>query len=242
MHIFRIYTPQILNLNKIIILSDQSTHYLKNVLRITIKNLIILFNNENQEFLGKIIKFYNNMTYIFLIKKLCNNTESPLKIHLGQVICNRKSMEYIIQKSVELGVFQITPLLSEYCYKKIKFSQLKIKIERWKKMIIFASQQCGRKYLLQINQPLSIIEWCEKKNDILKIYTDPKAKNRINDIYGHHSKIRLLIGPEGGLSKKEQEYIIKNNFYTIKIGPRILRVETSALCAITLLQTFFGDF
>lgn len=242
MHIFRIYDSQILHLHKTIILCGQSAHYIKNVLRVKVGNLIKIFNSNNQEYLGNIIKFDNKKIYIFLLKKISDNVESTLKIYLGQVICNRKSMEYVIQKSVELGVYEITPLLSAHCYLNIDHYQINNKIKRWKMMIIHASQQCGRKSLLKINYPVSILDWCKKKNNILSICTYPRSKNKIKDIHGSYNQARLLVGPEGGLSKQENEYLTKNNFYKIRIGPRILRVETAVLSAITLLQMCFGDF
>lgn len=242
MHIFRIYYSQELNLNKTIILSDQSMNYVKNVLRIKLGNLIKVFNNKNQEYLGKIVKFDNKKIYIFLTKRIHNNVESPLKIYLGQAICNRKSMEYIFQKSVELGVYAITPLFSEYCYVNNNNYQIKNKMKRWETIVIHASQQCGRKSLLKINCPIPMLEWCKKKNNILSIYTNLKSKNKINDIHNHYNQARLLVGPEGGFSKVENEHLMKNDFYRIRIGPRTLRVETSVLSAITLLQMRFGDF
>ncbi|AFA41430.1 16S rRNA methyltransferase [Wigglesworthia glossinidia endosymbiont of Glossina morsitans morsitans (Yale colony)] len=242
MHIFRIYHSQELSLNKTIIISDQSMNYLKNVLRMKLGNLIKLFNNKNQEYLGKIVKFDNKKIYICLTKKIHSNVESPLKIYLGQSICNRTSMEYIFQKSVELGVYEITPLFSEHCYINGNHYQIKNKMKRWKTIVIHASQQCGRKSLLKINCPMSMLEWCKKKNNILSIYTDLRSKNKMNDIRSHYNQARLLVGPEGGFSKYENAYLMKNNFYKIRIGPRTLRVETSVLSAIALLQMRFGDF
>ncbi|BAC24313.1 yggJ [Wigglesworthia glossinidia endosymbiont of Glossina brevipalpis] len=204
--------------------------------------LVLIFNGKEKEFLGKILKYKNKNTYIFLMHQIHKYVESTLKINLGQVLCNKKSMDFLVQKSVELGIHTLTPLFSSRSNEFLNKKNLNKIIDRWEKIIIQSSQQCGRNFLLKINDPISIYKWCDTKSTSFKIYADPYSEKKIKEINQKIKNINLLIGPEGGLSKEEVFHVEKNNFNKIKFGPRILRTETSVISIVSILQMYFGDF
>ncbi|AYN24665.1 16S rRNA (uracil(1498)-N(3))-methyltransferase [Buchnera aphidicola] len=239
----RIYIEDFLKINQVISLSKSCTHYVKKVLRMEEKDKIEIFNNTNYIFFSEIKEINSQTIKIIILKKQIKNLESPLSIHLGQVLSKNKKMNFSIQKSVELGVNRITPLFSEYCNFQKNLRCFSKKNIRWKNIVISACQQCHRNNIPEIKQPEHIFTWCKKKyKNEIKIVFDPNATLTINELPKEINFVRFLIGCEGGFSLLEMEKIIQYGFIPIKLGPRVLRTETAVIAAITALQIKFGDF
>lgn len=154
--------------------------------------------------------------------------------------CGEK-MEFTIQKAVELGVNAITPLFSERCGVKLDAERLAKKIQQWQKIVIAACEQCGRNSVPQIRTAMTLEAWSAEEECGLKLNLHPRASQSINTLPQPVSRVRLLIGPEGGLSADEIGMTARYGFTDILLGPRVLRTETTALTAITALQVRFGD-
>ncbi|WGL99011.1 16S rRNA (uracil(1498)-N(3))-methyltransferase [Arsenophonus sp. aPb] len=241
MRIPRIYHPEPLESGTIIRLSDNATNHISRVLRMSVGQNIELFDGSNSIFVGKILEANKKSVKVQLGLATIANRESPLDLHLGQVISRGEKMEFTIQKSVELGVNIITPLLSERCNVKLDPVRLSKKQQQWQSIAISACEQCGRNKIPLIRPVMPVEAWCMEKDDALKINLHPKAQSSINTLPASVNKIRLLIGPEGGLSPDEIIMTTNYQFTNILLGPRILRTETTALTAITALQVRFGD-
>ncbi|QCI25041.1 16S rRNA (uracil(1498)-N(3))-methyltransferase [Buchnera aphidicola (Rhopalosiphum padi)] len=238
----RIYIEDYLNINQVISLSKSHTHYVKRVLRMEKKDKLEIFNNTNCIFFSEIIEINSKILKIIILKKQIKNLESPLSMHLGQVMSKNEKMNFSIQKSVELGVNTITPLFSEYCNIQENLICFSKKHIHWKNIAISACQQCNRNNIPEIKSPEHMLTWCKKIYDNeIKIVFDPNAILTINEIPKKINFVRFLIGCEGGFSSLEIEEIIKYGFIPIKLGPRILRTETAVIAAITALQIKFGD-
>lgn len=158
-----------------------------------------------------------------------------------QVVSRGDKMEFTIQKSVELGVNTITPLLSERCGVKLDAKRFEKKLQQWQKIAISACEQCGRNKVPVIRPIMQLEDWCEEEYEGLKLNLHPRAPYSINSLPEPVQKVKLLIGPEGGLSDGEIEMASEKNFEQTLLGPRVLRTETAALTAITALQVRFGD-
>ncbi|WDI79143.1 16S rRNA (uracil(1498)-N(3))-methyltransferase [Candidatus Purcelliella pentastirinorum] len=242
MYIPTIYKKKKLKLKKIITLNKNNKKYIIKVLRLKLGSKIKIFNKHNQIYLGNIISIDKNKLQLKLIKQIKKKYESPLNIHLGQIISTDKKMKWIIQKSVELGINTITPLFSKKNVIKINKYKIKNKINKWKKIIISACQQCGRNILPKIKKPIKLEEWIKKKEkNIIKINFYHKTKNKINKIKKPKKKFKILIGSEKGLLIEEIKMLNNYKFINISLGPRILRTETAAIVAITTIQLIFGD-
>lgn len=202
---------------------------------------IELFDGNNSIFIGQILEINKKSVKVQLGMATIANRESPLDLHLGQVISRGEKMEFTIQKSVELGVNIITPLISERCNVKLEPGRLSKKLQQCQNIAISACEQCGRNKIPLIRPVMPLEAWCTEKDDALKINLHPKAQSSINRLPAAVNKIRLIIGPEGGLSPDEIIMTTNYQFTNILLGPRILRTETTALTAITALQVRFGD-
>ncbi|MCG3470728.1 16S rRNA (uracil(1498)-N(3))-methyltransferase [Xenorhabdus bovienii] len=241
MRIPRIYHPEQLSVETEIYLSDEAANHVGRVLRMSNGQPLQLFDGSNQVFDAVLIETNKKTVKVSITDGKLSDHESPLNLHLGQVMSRGEKMEFTIQKSVELGVNTITPLLSERCGVKLDAERLEKKLQQWKKIVISACEQCGRNRIPEIRPIMSLEAWCMENDSSLKLNLHPRASQSINTLPLPVEKVRLLIGPEGGLSAEEIEMTANHQFTDILLGPRVLRTETTALTAITALQVRFGD-
>lgn len=241
MRIPRIYHPESITVGSQIALSDEAANHVGRVLRMTTGQQVQLFDGSNQVFDADIIQADKKSVRVSVQHATLDDRESPLHIHLGQVMSRGEKMEFTIQKSIELGVSLITPLFSERCGVKLDAERLNKKIQQWQKIAIAACEQCGRNQVPEIRPAMDLEAWCAEQDDGLKLNLHPRASQSINTLPLPVERVRLLIGPEGGLSADEIAMTARYQFTDILLGPRVLRTETTALTAITALQVRFGD-
>ena len=241
MRIPRIYQDSPLVVTETLALDDEAASHIGRVLRMSPGEQVCLFNGGGEDFLAEIISASKKNVSVKVLSSSANNSESPLHIHLGQVISRGDRMDFTIQKSVELGVSTITPLFSERCGVKLSGERLEKKIHQWQKIVIGACEQSGRSRVPEIRPAMSLEAWCGEQTDALKLNLHPRAAHGIGGLALETSKVRLLIGPEGGLSENEILKTEQDAFTDVLLGPRVLRTETAALTAISALQLKFGD-
>jgi 16S rRNA (uracil1498-N3)-methyltransferase len=236
----RIYQNRPLQLHDSITLDKETGHRLISVLRIEKNNEIILFNGDGKEYLGIIIDLKRESIQVKITEVSEKNWESPLKIHLGQVISKGEKMDFVVQKATELGVNVITPLFSERCVVHFKKERLQKKQEHWQKIVIHAAEQCGRTLVPLIEKPISLLEWISARTEHTRLTLALTTKNPFKEVKIQES-IALMIGPEGGLTTEEVEYAQHHGFTSTTLGPRILRTETAAIVALSAIQLKAGD-
>ncbi|WJV53396.1 16S rRNA (uracil(1498)-N(3))-methyltransferase [Pectobacteriaceae bacterium CE90] len=222
-------------------LSDDAANHIGRVLRMQPGQSLQLLDGSNFIFDAEIVLAGKKNVRVRYTEGRLEDCESPLYLHLGQVMSRGEKMEFTIQKSIELGVNVITPLFSERCGVKLDSDRLDKKIAQWKKIIIAACEQCGRNRIPEIRPAMPLESWCAEQDNTLKLNLHPRATQSINTLPLPVKRVRLLIGPEGGLSSDEIAMTAEYGFTDILLGPRILRTETTALTAITALQVRFGD-
>ncbi|ASI89805.1 16S rRNA (uracil(1498)-N(3))-methyltransferase [Vibrio mediterranei] len=241
MRIPRIYHPEPIHALGTLALSEDAAGHVGRVLRMKEGQEVLLFDGSGHEFPATITQIGKKNVDVDIQEKVSASIESPLDLHLGQVISRGDKMEFTIQKSVELGVNTITPLISERCGVKLDAKRFEKKLQQWQKIAISACEQCGRNTIPKIRPIMSLEQWCAEPSEALKLNLHPRAKYSINTLPEPVTKVRLLIGPEGGLSAQEIEMTEQYQFEETLLGPRVLRTETAALTAITALQVRFGD-
>ncbi|HEX5793474.1 MAG TPA: 16S rRNA (uracil(1498)-N(3))-methyltransferase, partial [Rheinheimera sp.] len=163
-----------------------------------------------------------------------------LKIHLGQGISRGDRMDFAIQKAVELGVTEITPLFTERCGVKLDGERLAKRNEQWQKIAVSACEQSGRSIVPTVHPAINLQDWLAQQTKELKLTLHPRANDTIKTLTPN-SHLRLVIGPEGGFTDHEMQQTSNAGFQGIQLGPRVLRTETAALTAISALQLQFGD-
>ena len=241
MRISRIYTTAALNSNLIVALDEKASHHLGKVLRHKVGDALVLFNGDGQQYAAEICAIDKRQVTVAVGVASSPVTESPLQIHLGIAISKGDRMDWVLQKSTELGVSEITPLSAERTEFKLKGERLDKKISHWQQIIISACEQCGRNTLPRLHPPASTSAWCKSTAADKKLVLHHRSSGALDPAQSIHS-VALMIGPEGGLSAEEIQLAETEGFEPLTLGPRVLRTETAPLAAIAVLQSIWGDF
>ncbi len=240
MRIPRIYSPQTFTLNTPMPLDDDAANHVGRVLRMQPGQQLQLFNGDGNNYSATITDVSKKQVTITISDAVNNQVESPLNIHLGQAISRGDRMDFAIQKAVELGVTDITPLFTVRCGVKLDGDRLTKRNEQWQKIAISACEQSGRSVVPRVHPAISLELWLAQATNSLQLTLDPRASATIKTLTASQH-IRLVIGPEGGFTDDEVAATSQAGFTGIQLGPRILRTETAALTAISALQLQFGD-
>ena len=241
MRISRFYIDANLQVDTQIDAPKELAHYMSKVLRLTLHCPIILFNGDGSEYPSEIIDIDKRRVTILVNSQISISKESPLYVHLGQGISKGDRMDIAIQKSVELGVSEITPIITENCNVKLDKDRWEKKHLSWTKLIIAACEQSQRNVLPKLNMPVTMNEWLGQHSQLDKLIITPGAKTYLSSLSKPRKGFRIIIGPEGGLSEQEVYTATETGYISCNMGSRILRTETAAVAAIAILQSCFGD-
>lgn len=241
MRISRLYISNSLNTSQTIELKPEAAHYVRTVLRLKKSNQLIVFNGLGDEYLSMIDEVSRKRVVINIVEKKSRCIESPLNIHLGLGISRGDRMDWAVQKSVELGVNCITPLITERCVVKFKADKKQQRQQHWQHIVQHATEQSGRTILAELTPIQSLESWVNIPQG-LSVFLDPTAEKSLKDLPENINKITLMAGPEGGFSATERLLSINAGFIPIRLGQRILRTETAALSALSAVQMLWGDF
>lgn len=241
MHVPRIYQDVQLVTGLELQLSEDAANHLVRVLRLNAGEQFILFNGAGGEFIATILNINKKKVEVKIGGFKDISTESSLTIHLGQGISRGEKMDYAIQKAVELGVSQITPLQLEHCGVKLSPERWDKRLQHWQKIIISACEQSGRTKLPILNTPTTLSSWLTQLPPGLRILLQPNNGKSLTQFYDKPTVVHLLIGAESGLVKDEINLANQHGFANLTIGPRILRTETATVAGIALIQCYFGD-
>ena len=229
-------SPEELSKEEVIITGNQSKHL--SVLRVKKGEIITVFDGLGYKYDCKILQINKKN---FIVEKLCKapySAESPVSITLAQGIAKGEKMDLIIQKATELGVNKIIPLITER-------SQVRhtAKIERWRKIAISAAEQSCRGKVPEINEPVSLDVFLNVQHIGIIFHEEEKGKHLKQTLkdFKDSKEITLLIGTEGGFSKEEVNAAVEKGFMEASLGPRILRTETAAIKAISIIQYELGN-
>lgn len=196
-----------------------------------------------------------------IVEKVKGN-ELPIDINLYQGISKSDKLEFIIEKAVELGVKSITPIATEYCIAKIDDKKSDKKIERYNKISKSAAEQSKRHIVPMVNEPIDfkqminniVSEKCDEKGQKVEIHnllfyenaagiveTKEKIDKIVKNLAAYNGRankieINVIIGPEGGFSEKEIVLAKNSGLDILSLGDRILRTETAAITALSILM------
>lgn len=241
MRVIRIYQPGDYQSGQSLELSPEAGQHVGVVLRMQPGELLTLFCGDNREFTATITTVKKKQVIVSLGLALEVNRESPLPVHLAQAISKGDRMEWVMQKAVELGVASITPIISDRCVVKLDKERMEKKRHQWQAIAVAACEQSGRNQVPVVHQPITLINYVQTAPFQLKLILHPEGAKTWRDFDLKQPSIGLLIGPEGGLSDEEVSLACEYGFQSLSLGPRILRTETAAITALSMLQAVGGD-
>lgn len=221
-------------------LEGDLAHYISRVLRLGPGAPVQIFNGSGQEWPGEVLEAGKRQVRIKLAAPLEGLAESPLQVHLGQAMSRGERMDWAIQKAVELGVAQITPLFTERCEVRLQGERADKRQQHWQQVAISACEQCGRSVVPTVNPPVALTDWLAILNTDLKLVLHHRTSQRLSSLTPPQT-LGLLIGPEGGLSATEISQAEAAGFHAARFGPRVLRTETAPVVALSIVQQLWGD-
>ena len=234
-----------------IIITGQDVNHIKNVLRLNVDDDLQICDLDTAiNYTCGISKIDNDKIECNIFNQIDLSAESNIHINVFQGIPKSDKMELIIQKCVELGVNEITPVEMKRCVAKIEDKAKNKKIERWQKISEVAAKQCGRDRVPKINNIINIKNICNQdlEYDIVILAYENEKENtlknellRLKNKTNENLKIGVIIGPEGGLDKEEVEFLKENGAKSITLGKRILRTETVAFVLASIIMYELGD-
>ena len=223
--------------NNIAKIKGQDAKHIYSVLRMKKGEKIYICNKQNEEKFLAEIKSLQKDEIICSLQNNVNSTESKIKVTLFQGMPKADKVEYIIQKSIELGVYEIVPLEMKNCIFKLKDNK---KIERWQTIAESAAKQSKRNIIPKIRNAEKISELKNqiKEYDLVIIAYEDENNTNLKQILKDKkdlSKIAIVIGPEGGIDKLEVKELVENGAVVASLGKRILRTETAPIAMLSMI-------
>jgi 16S rRNA (uracil1498-N3)-methyltransferase len=198
--------------------------------------------NDKQFYRARFIEKTGVKAKLKIFEKI-ENPELNTKIILYQAVPEKERMEFIIEKSVELGVSSIVPVITEKssCIKLRDKKQKKS--HNWPLVALKAAKQCRRAFVPEIVNELDFYDAVSRSldSDLLFFLNESEDANKLKKIInGENIKsVSFFSGPEGGFSEFEKKFLEKNNFISVTLGGRVLRAETAPVAAVSFLSQFF---
>ena len=240
MRLTRVFVDGDLQAGQRLTVDGGAGNHVVRVLRSRVGDELTVFNGRGGEFGAAIEEIRRDTVLLSVLAHRDAERESAFDLTLAQGISRGERMDWVVQKATELGVTRIVPVFTERSVVHLDEKQAQKKVQHWRGIAIAACEQCGRNVVPAIEAPIAVYELLEKDVTGVRLLLSPGAPLRIADVHADGGAT-VLIGPEGGLAQVEQDAALRAGFTAVRMGPRVLRTETAAVCALTLLQQKFGD-
>lgn len=242
MRLTRIYTPSALATDGEVALTTMGANHVVRVLRLRVGDSLSLFDGNGNEFRAELARIDGSNVTAKVGARMVGTPESPLKIKLVQGISRGERMDWALQKATELGVSSIAPVLTARSVVRLDDKQSSKKQEHWQQIAIGACEQSGRCFVPQVLTPVTLRQYLqESRKEGIRLVLSPTGPSALTRLTSMSTKAELLIGPEGGLDDDEIDQAQQAGFVPVRLGPRVLRTETAAVTALTVLQALWGD-
>ena len=227
--------------NGLAYITGDDYHHLRDVVRLKEGDKVRISIDTGENYIGVIEDFTEDAAIVELTDKAAD-TELKGKMTLFQGMPKSDKLEFIIEKAVELGVSEIVPIMMEFSVVKIDEKKIISKVERWQKIAEAAAKQSKRSVIPQIMMPMKYKDAVEYAADntinLVPYENESGSKGTIELLKAikPEDSVGIFIGPEGGFSEKEISLAREKGMKTVSLGRRILRTETAALTALSLIM------
>lgn len=211
-----------------VLLTGEEHHNLHSVVRMKPGDNVWLFDEKGNEYLARVEYTGRDNTRLSVMEKI-QKKEPPVKITLAQSLIKTSRMEFLLQKSKELGADRFLPVISSRSVVKID-RKIEKKLERWSRIVreVLGEDEDGLNIFLNERDGTYLKEILQEEHDSVK------------QGMGIPSSFRVLIGPEGGWTEQEERDILEHGFKAISLGPQTLRTESAAISCLVLINHFWN--
>ena len=217
-------------------------NHMKNVLRMRIGEEVTVSDGQGKEYLCQVLDLEEEQVQLKIVETKASDAELPSKIYLFQGLPKQDKMELIVQKAVELGVYQVIPVATKRAVVKLDAKKAKKKVERWQQIAVSAAKQAGRGIIPAVGEVCTYaqaLKYAEELDVVLIPYELAEGMEETKQIIAEirpGQSVGIFIGPEGGFEKEEVEQAVKAGAEPLTLGKRILRTETAGLTMLSVLM------
>ena len=238
----RFYVDFALSPDSVVELPDNVVRHL-NVLRVKNTEEIVLFNGNGKAYPALPEVLEKRRASVRILREEATDNESPLNITLVQAVSAAERMDFTLQKSVELGVAEIRPVISERCVVRLSGERAEKRVARWQEIVVSACEQSGRNIVPKVLPLTTYAQSLQQlPQETTKLLMSLNRAQKLGDVQPQSGKVVFMVGPEGGWTEKEEQQAFDAGFQSVTLGKRVLRTETASLAAIAAMQMLWGDF
>ena len=242
----RLFCDAPLAVGQVVTLPETPAHHARDVLRLVAEDQVTLLNGLGGEYTARLTLVSRKLVQAEVRAYSERNAESPFGLCVAQSLATGDKMDWIVEKTIELGATRVIPVAAERSVLRLKPERAARRVAHWQAIARAACEQCGRNRLAQIEPVVALDAYlADTKPAIgLKLMLSPVADLVFRNIPApaHGTAIHLLIGPEAGLSDVEEARARAAGFEAVSLGPRVMRTETAALAALAAIHARWGDF
>jgi 16S rRNA (uracil1498-N3)-methyltransferase len=223
-------------------LPQDAANHVGRALRLRVGDPLVVFDGRGGEYQAQILRIDRDRVDVKTGAFSDPARESRLAVGLVQGLPEADKMDWILQKSVELGVAWIQPVVCERSVVRLSGDRAARRQSHWQRVVIAACEQCGRNLVPEVRPTLAFRDWAAQPSQALRWMLAPESGEPLTALPAPAGPVELLIGPEGGLSERERDIAETIGFAAYSLGPRVLRTETAPLVALAAMQALWGDF
>ena len=223
-------------------LPEDAANHVGRSLRLRTGDALVVFDGRGGEYEAQILRIDRGRVDVKTGAFHDPERESPIAVGLVQGLPEADKMDWILQKSVELGVTWIQPLVCERSVVRLSGDRAARREAHWQRVVIAACEQCGRNRIPQLRPILAFRDWAALPTEAARWMLAPGGGESLAARPAPAGPVELLVGPEGGLSERELDIAATVGFAALSLGPRVLRTETAPLVALSAMQALWGDF
>ena len=217
-------------------------NHMKNVRRMQTGEELTVNDGEGSQYLCAVESYEADMAVLKILEKKQDESELASKIYLFQGLPKQDKMELIVQKSVELGAYQVIPVATKRAVVKLDAKKAKKKVERWQQIAVSAAKQAGRGIIPAVGEVCTYaqaLKYAEELDVVLIPYGLAEGMEETKQIIAEirpGQSVGIFIGPEGGFEEEEVALAMKTGANPVTLGKRILRTETAGLMMLSVLM------
>ena len=238
----RLYVDTTLSPRASVALAPDQSNYLGNVLRLKSGDAVLAFNGRDGEWRAVIAG--RKRPEQLMVETQTRGQEPPTRIRYAFAPLKHARLDYMVQKAVEMGASALCPVLTQHTQVS------RINLERMRANVIEAAEQCGILSIASVEEPLPLDRFLHERDaNSLLVFCDEDAEeaDAVATLQAARQQatagVDVLIGPEGGFAESERDVLMRQTHVArLSLGPRILRADTAAVAALTLVQSVLGDW
>ena len=232
----RLFVRQALGEGIVVQLDAAQANYLGNVLRLGMGDQLLLFDGNSGEWLARIAECGKKRGRL-TVDCRTREPEKIADVWLAFAPVKRSQTDWLVEKATELGVGRLLPVMTQRTVAE------RVRLERLQAIAIEAAEQCGRTRLPEIDEPLTLKQFLDRRDPSRTLYFADECGGQGAAKAFRPGPVTILTGPEGGFTEEERAMVrAAPGAVPISLGPRILRAETAALAALATYMALAGDW